>query len=181
MLKNIEGLKLIPTKTFSDSRGYFRESYRRDIFRDILGRDLEFVQDNESLSAAGVLRGLHFQRPPHAQAKLVRVLRGAIYDVAVDLRPNSPTFKQWAAFELNADDGSQLFVPEGLAHGFCALTEGAVVSYKVSDFYAPECEGGVRWDDPELAIPWPCSGASAIVSAKDAVLPLLSELNPIGW
>jgi len=179
---DITGLKLIQTKTFSDHRGYFRETYRAENFLETTGLDMEFVQDNESLSkSAGVLRGLHFQRPPHTQAKLVRVVCGSIFDVAVDLRPSSPTFKQWRSFELSAENGLQLFVPGGFAHGFCTLFENTVVTYKVSDYYAPECDGGVRWNDAELAIDWPLAAASIVISDKDSALPLLSQLDPIEW
>lgn len=182
MADDIAGLKLIQTKTFTDHRGYFRETYRTHDFREITGCGLEFVQDNESLSKqAGVLRGLHFQRPPHTQAKLVRVVCGSIFDVVVDLRPSSPTFKQWSSFELSAENGWQLFVPEGLAHGFCTLAENTVVTYKVSNYYAPECDGGIRWNDPELGITWPFTDNDIIISEKDAVLPLLAQLDPMGW
>jgi len=182
MFKNIEGLELIDGKTFSDNRGYFRETYRRHSFTDIIGRDIEFVQDNESLSRqVGVMRGLHFQRPPHVQAKLVRVVCGSIFDVVVDLRPLSPTFRQWWSFELNSENGVQLFVDGGFAHGFCTLSENTVVTYKVSDYYAPECDGGIRWNDPDLAIPWPFDDSSVIISDKDSSLPFLSQLDPIEW
>ena len=182
MTDSIEGLKIIQTKTFFDRRGYFRETYRSNGLREITGRDLEFVQDNESLSkSAGVLRGLHFQRPPHAQAKLVRVVCGSIFDVAVDLRPSSPTFKQWRSFELSAENGLQLFVSEGFAHGFYTLSENTVVTYKVSDFYDPDCDGGIRWNDPELGIPWPVDESSLVISEKDSALPFLSQLDPIEW
>ena len=182
MIDDIAGLKLIQTKTFADHRGYFRETYRSNGFREITGRDVDFVQDNESLSkSAGVLRGLHFQRSPHTQAKLVRVVCGSIFDVAVDLRPSSPTFKQWRSFELSAENGRQLFVPGGFAHGFCTLAENTVVTYKVSDYYVPECDGGIRWNDPELAIPWPFADHEIIISEKDASLPLLAQLNQMEW
>jgi len=182
MADNIEGLKLIQTRTFFDHRGYFRETYRSNGFLDITGLDMEFVQDNESLSkSVGVLRGLHFQRPPHTQAKLIRVVSGSIFDVAVDLRPSSPTFKEWRSFELSSENGLQLFVPGGFAHGFCTLSENTVVTYKVSDYYSPECDGGVRWNDPELAVAWPLADKDIIVSEKDAALPLLAQLDPMEW
>ncbi len=175
----IAGLVLLETRTFSDHRGYFRETYRQDRLTEILGRRVDFTQDNESWSkSAGVLRGLHFQRPPHVQAKLVRVVRGAVFDVAVDLRAGSPTYGRWEGFELTADNGRQLFVPEGLAHGFVTLVDDTVVSYKTSDFYAPECEGGLRWNDPDLAIDWPLKGREPIVSEKDGLLPFFSQSVP---
>lgn len=182
MQNEIEGLALIDTKKFTDNRGYFRETYRRKRLNDIIGRDVDFVQDNESMSIpVGVLRGLHFQRPPHAQAKLVRVVCGSIFDVAVDLRPSSKTFGQWKSFELNAENGLQLFVSEGFAHGFCTLSENTVVAYKVSDLYAPECDSGIRWNDPDLAIPWPLEVRSMVISDKDAALPFLSQLDKMEW
>lgn len=178
----IEGLQLLGTKTFADHRGYFRETYHQARLERELGRRVEFVQDNESLSLrAGVVRGLHFQRKPHVQAKLVRVTHGAIFDVAVDLRPGSPTFGQWRGFELSAANGAGLFVPEGFAHGFCTLEDDTVVAYKVSDFYAPECDAGLRWNDPEVAVAWPLPAGGAILSDKDAALPLLSELGFLDW
>ena len=180
--KDMPGLKLFKPKRFFDHRGYFQETFRLDELERALGRTLNFVQDNESLSKApGIIRGLHFQRPPFAQAKLVRVVSGAAWDVAVDLRPGSPSFGTWQAFELSADNGCQLFLPAGLAHGFCTLAENTVVQYKVDNYYAPDCEGGIRWDDHDLKIDWPLSGRSAIVSDKDAALPSWSSLDRIEW
>ncbi|MDR1922061.1 MAG: dTDP-4-dehydrorhamnose 3,5-epimerase [Candidatus Adiutrix sp.] len=175
----IEGPRLIETKTFADGRGYFRETYRQDELNRLLGRRVDFVQDNDSFSASvGVLRGLHFQRPPHAQAKLVKVVSGAIFDVIVDLRRSSATYGHWQGLRLEAGSGRQLFVPVGFAHGFCALTENVHVSYKVSDYYDPAGEGGLVWNDAALAIDWPLAGAP-IISEKDSRLPSLAELGRV--
>lgn len=150
-----------------DSRGFFSEVYKRSAFADF-GVDIDFVQDNQSLSVeTGVVRGLHFQTPPHAQAKLVRVLNGAILDVAVDIRRGSPTYGQHVAVELSADNFLQLLVPVGFAHGFCTLAPNTVVLYKVSDRYSPECDDGLAWDDPAIGIKWPVSADTAVLSAKD--------------
>ena len=136
---------------------------------------MQFVQDNHSYSkAVGVLRGLHFQTPPHAQTKLIRCIRGAIWDVAVDIRRGSPTYGQWVGAELSADNGLQLLAPVGFAHGFVTLTPDTEVEYKVTDYYAPECEGGLIWNDPTLALPWPLDGGVPVLSAKDALLPMLT-------
>ncbi|UQZ89647.1 dTDP-4-dehydrorhamnose 3,5-epimerase [Deltaproteobacteria bacterium Smac51] len=174
----IGGLILLEYKTYGDDRGYFRETFRQDEINKIFGREIEFVQDNESLSKASVVRGLHFQRPPHAQAKLVKVSAGRIFDVAVDLRPGSNTYGRWDGYELSAENGKQLFIPEGFAHGFVALEDNTVVSYKVTDYYAPECDGGVLWDDPVIGIEWPLPG-EPIVSGKDLNLPGLAELGNV--
>ena len=174
----IKGPVLFEDKIFTDERGFFRETFRLSEFRKITGRDFDFVQDNESLSKAGVIRGLHFQRPPHSQAKLVRVSSGRIFDVAVDLRRGSETYGRWEAYELSAENGRRLFIPEGFAHGFAALEDNTVVSYKVSDYYAPECDGGILWNDPAIGIDWP-SPREPLVSAKDAILPLLAQLGDV--
>lgn len=174
----LDGLAFIENKTFRDERGYFRETFRAsDVWRAI-GRPCEFVQDNESCSRLGALRGLHFQMPPHVQAKLVRVVYGRVFDVAVDLRPGSPTYGLWDGYELSAENGRMVFIPEGFAHGFVALEDGTVLAYKVNDYYAPECDGGVRWDDPTIGVEWPIL-AQPIVSKKDAKLPLLAEVGNI--
>lgn len=169
---------LLTPRRFADERGWFMETYHERRYRD-LGVTAAFVQDNHSYSAPpGTIRGIHFQRAPHAQAKLVRCLRGRIYDVAVDLRRDSPTFGQHVAAELSADNGHQLFVPAGYGHAFMTLESDCEVAYKVDDFYAPETEGGVRWDDPTLGIDWPLAAAGAtdaILSARDAILPLLAD------
>lgn len=179
---NLEGLLLLETSTFSDHRGYFRETYRRERLLELLGREVDFVQDNQSWSKkAATLRGLHFQLPPRAQAKLVSVASGAIYDVAVDLRLESPTFGQWAGVVLSAENGRQLFVPEGFAHGFLTLTDNVTVAYKTSGYYAPECDSGLKWNDPTINIQWPLNGLEPVISAKDSDLPLFSQLKSINW
>jgi dTDP-4-dehydrorhamnose 3,5-epimerase len=169
------GLILIEPKRFGDHRGFFAETYSRLTYSS-LGVDVEFVQDNHSLSAAvGTVRGLHFQAPPHAQAKLVRCGRGAIFDVAVDIRRGSPTYGKWAGFTLSAENGAQLYVPAGFAHGFATLEPDSEIVYKCSDYYTPEAEGALRWDDPDIGIEWPIIG-NAILSEKDANAPLLADL-----
>ena len=169
----IDGLILVEPRVIADTRGFFMETYKAGEFKDH-GVDVAFVQDNHSLSGQGVLRGLHFQRPPHSQAKLVRVISGAAWDVAVDLRPGSSSFGRWYGLELNAQNHRMLFIAEGFAHGFVALAAGTELLYKCSSEYNRESDGGVRWDDPDLAIGWPLS--DAIVSSKDAALPLLKDL-----
>jgi dTDP-4-dehydrorhamnose 3,5-epimerase len=167
--------KLIQPRRFGDQRGWFCETYNRHALQ-LLGICDDFVQDNQSFSAArGTLRGLHCQNHPHAQAKLVRCLRGAIYDVAVDVRRNSPTFGKWVAATLTADGGEQLYVPIGFAHGFLTLTADVEIHYKCSEFYAPECETGIAWDDPDLGIAWPLDGAKPTLSEKDQALPPLKQ------
>lgn len=178
---NLSGVKLLRPKRFGDQRGYFAETYSRRTFVG-LGVAMEFVQDNHSLSAAaGTVRGLHFQVPPHAQAKLVRCGRGAIFDVAVDIRRGSPTRGQWVGHELSADNGVQLYIPAGFAHGFVTLLPDSEIIYKCSDYYAPECEGALRWDDPAINIDWPFEGR-VVLSRKDAEAPLLADLkSPFVW
>lgn len=175
----VEGPVLVRAQRFGDSRGYFMETYSAPLFSNE-GIRAVFVQDNQSLSVQkAVVRGLHFQRPPTAQAKLVRVLRGAIYDVAVDIRVGSPSYGRWCAATLTAENGNQLFVPRGFAHGFCTLEPGTEVAYKVDNPYSADDDGGIFWADPALAIDWPITPTDAVVSPKDATLPLLSELtNP---
>lgn len=172
----------ITPKRFADSRGWFSETYQRDRFK-AAGIGADFVQDNQSYSApTGTLRGIHFQSPPHAQAKLVRCLKGRIWDVAVDLRLGSPTYGQWVAAELTAAQGEQLFIPAGYGHAFLTLEPESEVAYKVDDFYAPECDGGIRWDDPDLAIAWPLPIAAPELSEKDARLPLLKDfVSPFAY
>ncbi len=181
MSGKIEGLVLVENKVFYDSRGFFKETFRQSRLDELLGRKVDFVQDNESLSRKGVIRGLHFQTYPHAQAKLVRCAFGSVLDVAVDLREGSPTYGQWQAFELSSENGSSLYIPEGLAHGFMALTDDAVLSYKVTDYYAPECDGGILWNDPEIAVDWRINGGEPIISDKDRALPRLAQLGRIRW
>jgi dTDP-4-dehydrorhamnose 3,5-epimerase len=167
----------VTPKRFADPRGWFSETYQRDRFR-AAGVGADFVQDNQSFSApAGTLRGIHFQSPPHAQAKLVRCIKGRIWDVAVDLRAGSPTFGEWVAAELTAERGEQLFIPAGFGHAFLTLEPDCEVAYKVDDFYAPDCDGGIRWDDPRLAIDWPLPVAAPALSDKDARLPLLDDFK----
>lgn len=167
--------RLIVPRRFHDPRGWLSETYSERAFT-AFGLTCRFVQDNQSYSARrGTIRGLHLQVPPRAQAKLVRVVRGRILDLAVDVRRGSPTYGQFVSAELSADNGHQLFVPAGFAHGFCTLDDDVEVVYKVSDFYAPDCERGLRWDDPAIGIPWPVAAAGASVSDKDAMLPLLAD------
>ena len=169
-------LILISPKRYGDHRGYFAETYSRRKYSEF-GIDDDFVQDNHSLSRdAGTLRGLHFQAPPHAQAKLVRCGRGAIFDIAVDIRKGSPAYGHWEGYELTAENGEQLYVPVGFAHGFVTLEPDSEIVYKCSDYYAPETEGSVLWSDPDIGIDWPI-GSDPILSDKDAVAPLLSDLE----
>ena len=162
----IEGLYVIVPTVFPDERGYFVETYNQNDFREA-GLDMVFVQDNQSMSVRGVLRGLHFQKQ-YPQGKLVRALRGAVYDVAVDLRANSPTFGKWFGVELTAENKKQFYIPEGFAHGFLVLSDEAEFAYKCTDFYHPGDEGGVAWDDPELGIAWPLTkDMELIISDKD--------------
>ncbi len=173
----LPGVLLVEADRFGDGRGFFSETYNRRQWA-AAGIDVEFVQDNQSLSAArGTVRGLHWQAPPHAQAKLLRVTRGAILDVVVDVRRASPTFGRHLAVELSAENWRQLYVPEGFAHGFCTLTDAVEVIYKVSDYYAPEAEGGIAWDDPDLGISWPVARQDATLSAKDVLLPRLANAD----
>ena len=171
----IEGVLIFEPKLFGDARGFFMESFNQKIFDDAVGGHTAFVQDNHSRSAKGVLRGLHFQRAPHAQGKLVRCAAGAVFDVAVDIRRDSPTFGQWVGVELNAENQRQLWIPAGLAHGFLVLSESADFLYKTTDYYAPQAEGAVRWDDPDLAIAWPDVGMTPLLSGKDTAAPLLRD------
>ena len=167
--------KLIRPRRFGDARGWFSETYNARTFAE-LGIGDVFVQDNHSLSVTrGTLRGLHCQLAPHAQAKLVRCLSGAIYDVAVDLRRESPSFGQWVGAMLTAESGEQLYVPVGFAHGFMTLTDNVEVHYKCTDYYAPECEAGVMWNDPAIGIVWPLEGIEPVLSDKDQILPELRD------
>jgi dTDP-4-dehydrorhamnose 3,5-epimerase len=172
----IPDVLMIEPRVFEDPRGHLFESYHAERYA-AHGIAVAFVQDNQSYSrAAGTVRGLHFQRPPGAQAKLVRVLRGAILDVAVDLRPASPSFGRHVAAQLSAAERTQLFVPAGFAHGFCTLEPDTEVHYKMSSLYAPELEAAVAWDDPDLAIAWPVAPAAAILSERDRAAPRLRDL-----
>lgn len=173
---DIPDVLVIETDRFGDRRGFFSETWSRAAFRDI-GIDLDFVQDNHSLSAdIGTVRGLHFQTPPFAQDKLVRVTRGAVLDVAVDIRKGSPTFGRWVAVELSAENWRQLLVPVGFAHGFVTLMPDTEVQYKVSAPYAPDCDKGLFWADPEVGVQWPVTADAAILSEKDRRQPRLAEL-----
>jgi dTDP-4-dehydrorhamnose 3,5-epimerase len=165
---------LIEPQVFGDARGFFMESWNEDRFNAAAGAPVHFVQDNHSRSSRGVLRGLHYQLPPHAQGKLVRCVSGAVFDVAVDLRRSSPHFGRWVGYELSAENQRQLWIPPGFGHGFLVLSESADFLYKTSGRYAPECEGAVRWDDPAVGIDWPLAGLTPQLSAKDVAAPLLS-------
>jgi dTDP-4-dehydrorhamnose 3,5-epimerase len=172
----ISDVKVIRTKRFSDGRGYFCETFQRFAFAE-QGIDCDFLQDNQSCSdQIGTVRGLHFQRPPFAQTKLIRVLSGAIFDVAVDLRSSSATFGKHVAVELDGESGEQLLVPRGFAHGFCTLQPRTAVFYKVDQVYAPSHDSGVYWADPALAIDWPVPASEAHLSQKDRTLPRLKQL-----
>ena len=169
---------LFGPKRFGDDRGWFTETFNARNFARV-GIAEPFVQDNHSLSRpVGTLRGLHFQTPPHGQAKLVRCIRGRILDVAVDVRRGSPTYGRHVAAELSAENGEQLFIPVGFAHGFVTLEPDTEVTYKVTDFYAPECDGGIRWNDPDIGIDWPLAAASGpVLSPKDEKLPFLKDFD----
>lgn len=169
-----EGLLILSPQVFSDSRGHFYESYNRRKY-DEKGMAFDFVQDNQSRSVHNVIRGLHYQVPPHAQTKLVRTLEGRILDVVVDLRRNQPTFGRSYSVELSSENKLQLLIPKGFAHGFSVLSDSADVLYKCDDYYQPEFERGIRFDDPSLGIDWQVDMLMAIVSNKDKILPLLSE------
>lgn len=159
---------LIEPKVFGDERGFFLESFRQDLFNQATGTNYAFIQDNHSRSSRGVLRGLHYQLPPHAQGKLVRVICGAVFDVAVDIRRSSPTFGQWVGAELSAENHRQLWIPPGFAHGFVVLSDTADFVYKTTAYYAPESDRGLLWNDPDIAIAWPDLGQLPLISAKDA-------------
>jgi dTDP-4-dehydrorhamnose 3,5-epimerase len=176
---DIPEVKLITPKRFGDMRGFFMETFSAPKLAEA-GIERDWVQDNHSLSASrGVLRGLHFQAPPHAQAKLVRVVKGRVWDVAVDIRVGSPTFGKWVSAELSADNDQQMFIPEGFAHGFVTLEPDTEFLYKVSSVYAPESDGGVIWDDPDLNLPWPLDeiDGGPQLSEKDGKLPKLADLD----
>ncbi|MGH6744344.1 dTDP-4-dehydrorhamnose 3,5-epimerase [Novosphingobium sp.] len=178
----LAGVKLFVPRHIGDERGYFSEIFRLDVFRRNCG-DHTFVQDNESLSAkAGTVRGLHFQSKPHAQGKLVRCTAGALFDVAVDIRNGSPTYGHWIGETLTPENGKQLWVPPGFAHGFCSLEPETVICYKVTDYYSAECDKGVAWDDPAIGVTWPAIAEFETLSAKDRQQPCLTELpNYFDW
>ncbi len=172
----LPGVLLLEPRRFGDARGFFSESWNRKTLREH-GIDIDFVQDNHSLSAAtGTVRGLHFQSPPHAQAKLVRCGRGRLFDVAVDARRGSPTYGQWVGYELSAENGLQLLIPEGFLHGFVTRAPDTEILYKCSDYYAPECDGAVRFDDPDIGIDWGLS-SEPILSDKDAAAQSFAEFD----
>lgn len=171
---DIEGVVIIEPRIFNDERGYFFESFsERDFCKEV--REVRFVQDNESKSQYGVLRGLHFQKPPYCQSKLVRVIKGAVLDVAVDIRKGSPTFGKYVAVELTEDNHRQFFVPRGFAHGFAVLTPEVIFQYKCDNFYAPQSEGAIAWDDPDLGIEWGIPDDKVIMSEKDKHHPRLKD------
>ena len=165
---DIADVLVFEPKLFGDERGFFIESFNQKAFDAAVGQPVHFVQDNHSRSARGVLRGLHYQRAPHAQGKLVRVTQGCVFDVAVDIRRASPTFGRWVGVELSGDNHKQMWLPPGLAHGFLVLSDSADFLYKTTDYYAPQAEACIRWDDPALMIAWPDAGHAPIVSGKDA-------------
>lgn len=172
---NLDGVFEIIPRKFGDDRGFFSETYKVEALTEA-GIDLNFIQDNHSYSAAkGVVRGLHYQLPPYAQDKLVRVIRGAILDVAVDIRKNSPTFGKWISLEVSAKKWNQILVPKGFAHGFMTLTEDTEVIYKVTDYYAPEHDRSIRFDDPAIGIEWPLPSTGVQLSDKDQNAPLLTD------
>ena len=172
---NIEGVLIVEPKIFGDARGYFFESFNAKVFKEQTGINVSFVQDNESKSCYGVVRGLHFQKPPYAQAKLVRVVEGRVLDVAVDIREGSPTYGKHTAVELSAENKRQFFIPKGFAHGFAVLSETAVFQYKCDEYYHPESEGAIAWDDPTLAIDWMIFKDQALLSEKDRHHPLFKD------
>ena len=168
----LPGVLIVEPKVFPDARGFFVETYNKERYA-ACGIVVDFVQDNLSFSSRGVLRGLHYQNP-HAQGKLVYVLQGEVWDVAVDIRSGSPQFGRWTAVTLSSDNKRQFYIPPGFAHGFCVLSDTALFTYKCTDLYHPECDGGIRWDDPELGITWPV--AAPILSEKDMKHPLLKDV-----
>lgn len=171
----IPDVMVIEPKVFGDARGFFLESFNQQAFNAATGNQLEFVQDNHSRSSKGVLRGLHYQLPPHAQGKLVRVTRGAVWDVAVDIRQGSPTFGQWVGEELTEFSNKQFWIPPGFAHGFVVLSDTADFLYKTTNYYAPQSDRGVMWNDPAIGIEWPDLGMEFLLSDKDQKQPLLKD------
>ena len=173
---DITGVVIIEPTVFSDNRGYFLESFNKKNFEDNIGK-IDFVQDNESKSSRGVIRGLHFQKPPFAQAKLVRCVKGSVLDVAVDIRKGSPTYGKHVSIELSEFNKKQLYIQRGFAHGFVVLSESAIFAYKVDNIYAPECDAGILWKDPDLNIQWGVNNDDILISKKDSKLPSFSELE----
>jgi dTDP-4-dehydrorhamnose 3,5-epimerase len=176
---DIEGVFIIEPKVFKDSRGYFMEAWKQEEFNEHVGQ-VTFIQDNESKSSFGVLRGLHYQKGELSQAKLVRVIKGRVLDVAVDIRKSSPTFGKHIMVELSEDNKRQLFIPRGFAHGFLVLSEEAIFTYKVDNPYAPQAEAGIRWDDSALAIEWPIDPSQVLTSEKDLKHPLMKDAELFG-
>ena len=174
---DIEGVVIIEPKLFNDARGYFFESFSQREFNEAI-RPVNFVQDNESRSSYGVVRGLHFQKPPFAQSKLVRVISGAVQDIAVDIRRGSPTFGRYVAVELTGENHRQVYIPRGFAHGFSVLSESVVFQYKCDNYYSPESEGAIAWDDPDLGIDWRIAPSDVVLSGKDSCHPRLKDA---GW
>jgi len=174
--QSIPEILLLQPQVHGDERGYFIETFRQDLFEQAIGHPVAFIQDNESKSVRGVLRGLHFQLPPFAQSKLVRVISGTVLDIAVDIRVGSPTFAQHVTVELSEQNKHQLFIPRGFAHGFVVLSETATFAYKVDNYYAPECDRGLAFDDPQLNIDWKIDSSDLQLSAKDTKQPKLADL-----
>lgn len=168
-------VKVLVPRSFGDDRGFFFESYNDAAFAPAIGAGVRFVQDNCSRSIRGVLRGLHYQLPPKSQGKLVQVIRGSVFDVAVDIRRSSPTFGEWYSVELTDENHKQLWVPPGFAHGFLALSDRVDLAYKVSEYYSPEHDRGIRWNDPDIGIGWPDIGIAPLLSPKDTDAPLLRD------
>ncbi|MBO4810193.1 MAG: dTDP-4-dehydrorhamnose 3,5-epimerase [Prevotella sp.] len=171
---DIEGLYVVEPRVLGDARGYFMEAWKQQEFEEHIGK-VSFIQDNESMSSRGVLRGLHYQKGEWSQAKLVRVIKGTVVDVAVDIRRSSPTFGRHYMAELSGENKRQLFIPRGFAHGFLVLSDEAIFAYKVDNVYAPQAEAGIRWDDPQLAIDWPIGNMELLTSEKDMKQPLLRD------
>ncbi len=172
---DIKDVLVLRPRVFEDARGYFLESYNQEAFDRAVGRPIRFVQDNESKSKYGVLRGLHFQKGEHAQSKLVRVVKGKVWDVAVDIRRGSPTFGKYVSVELSEENKRQFFIPRGFAHGFAVLSQEAIFQYKCDHYYAPESEGAIAWNDPDIGIDWPVAASDILLSEKDKKHPRLAD------
>ena len=173
--QSVKGVFVIEPKVFGDSRGYFYESFKQAEFDEHIGHHVEFVQENQSKSSKGVLRGLHYQKGGASQAKLVRVVKGSVLDVAVDIRKSSPTFGKYVAVELSEENNRQLFIPRGFAHGFLVLSDEAVFTYKVDNVYAPQADAGIMYNDPQVGIEWPKLDCEFLLSEKDTKHPLLKD------
>jgi dTDP-4-dehydrorhamnose 3,5-epimerase len=172
----LPGVLILEPRVFGDERGFFLESFNQKVFDEVVGRHVEFVQDNHSRSSRGVLRGLHYQVPPHAQGKLVRVVAGRVFDVVVDVRRSSPAYGRWTGVELNAETHRQLWIPPGMAHGFLVTSESADFIYKTTAYYEPASERSIRWDDPAIGIEWPlCGDSTPSLSAKDMAAPGIAD------